>query len=61
LKYEIEDGRVVTINFSEQGNETAIIQSFEAIDHQSIEEQQKKWNAILQNFKRYCEDSTTNE
>jgi curved DNA-binding protein len=61
LKYEIEDGRVVTINFSEQGNETAIIQSFEAVDHQSIEEQQKKWNAILQNFKRYCEDSTTNE
>jgi len=59
LKYEIEDGRIVTIVFSEQGHETEIIQTFEARDNLSVEQQQKGWNSILQNFKRYCEDPAT--
>ena len=61
LKYEIEDGRIVTIVFSELGNETEIIQTIEAERNHSIEEQQAGWDAILQNFKKYCEDPDTQE
>ena len=59
IKYELEDGRIVTIVFSEQGNETEIIQAFQAEENNSVEEQQSGWNAILQNFKKYCEDPET--
>ncbi|WP_432670850.1 SRPBCC domain-containing protein [Flavobacterium sp. SM2513] len=61
LKYEIEDGRIVTVVFSEQGTETEIIQAFEAEDNHTVEQQQAGWNAILQNFKNYCEDPETDE
>ena len=61
IKYEIEDGRLVTIVFSEQGFETEIIQKFDAENIHSVEEQQAGWNAILQNFKKYCEDPSTQE
>lgn len=61
LKYEIEDGRIVTVVFSEQGIETEIIQTFEAEKNHSIEQQQAGWNAILQNFKKYCENPNTDE
>lgn len=59
LKYEIEDGRNVTIVFSKQGFETEIILKFEAEINNSIEIQQAGWNAILQNFKKYCENPDT--
>ena len=61
LKYEIEDGRIVTVVFSEQGIETEIIQTFEAEKNHSIEQQQAGWNAILQNFKKYCENPNIDE
>jgi len=59
LKYEIEDGRIVTIVFSQQGTETEIIQAFETENSNSAEDQQKGWQAILNNFKEYCEDPAT--
>lgn len=61
LKSELEDGRIVTVVFSEQGFETEIIQAFEAEESNSVEQQQEGWNAILQNFKKYCEDPETVE
>ena len=61
IKYELQDGRIVTIVFSKQGNETEIIHAFEAEESNSIEEQQSGWNAILENFKKYCENPETVE
>jgi len=59
IKYRLEDGRKVTVVFSKQGYETEIIQTFEAENNISIEDQQMGWQIILNNFKNYCEDPST--
>lgn len=61
IKYEIEDGRIVTIVFTTQGFATEIIETFEAETNNTIEQQQAGWNAILQNFKAYVENPNTLE
>jgi uncharacterized protein YndB with AHSA1/START domain len=55
LEYTIGDGRKVSVHFSPEGNETKIVERFEAENTHSIEMQQDGWQAILDNFKRYTE------
>src|ERR1044071_738629 len=55
INYTIGDGRKVETSFSGPGNETTIVQSFEAEDQNSIDMQRGGWQAILNNFKRYVE------
>lgn len=59
IKYRMDDGRKVAVVFSKQGYETEIIQTFEAENNISIEDQQMGWQIILNNFKAYCEDPLT--
>lgn len=61
IKYEIENGRKVTIVFSKQGFETEIIEKFEADNKHTVEDQQAGWNAILENFKKYCNNPEIDE
>ena len=49
------DNRKVKIEFSSNGNETKIVEIFEAETENPIELQQGGWQAILNNFKRYTE------
>ena len=60
IKYTIEDGREVTVVFSKQGYETEIILTFEAENNNTMDDQQSGWQAILNNFKAYCEDPSNN-
>jgi uncharacterized protein YndB with AHSA1/START domain len=55
IAYTLGDDRKVVVNFSSTGNETKVIETFEAEDTHSIEMQQGGWQAILDNFKRYTE------
>jgi len=55
IEYNIADGRHVSITFSSNGNETKIVESFEAESMNPIEMQQAGWQAILNNFKKYVE------
>jgi len=57
LSYILDDGRKVKITFIDQQNETKIIEIFEAEKTNSIELQQKGWQAILDNFKKYTEQT----
>jgi uncharacterized protein YndB with AHSA1/START domain len=57
ISYTLGDGRKVTITFSSQGNDTKVIEVFEAEGENSIEMQQAGWQAFLDNFKKYCEAS----
>ena len=57
INYTIADGRKVMTSFTGSGNETKIVQSFEAEDQNSIDMQRGGWQAILNNFKRYTENS----
>ncbi|HEY5563765.1 MAG TPA: SRPBCC family protein [Clostridiaceae bacterium] len=55
ISYTIPDGRKVIITFISQEKETKIIETFELENTNSIEVQQRGWQAILDNFKRYTE------
>jgi len=55
IEFTMGDGRKVKVNFSGSGNETKIVETFEAEDTHSIEMQRGGWQAILDNFKKYTE------
>jgi len=57
ISYTMEDGRKVDITFIDQGNETKVVEIFDAESTHSIEMQQAGWQAIMDNFKRYTEES----
>jgi uncharacterized protein YndB with AHSA1/START domain len=57
IAYVIEDGRTVTITFTEEGGVTRISESFEAESTHSEEMQRSGWQAILDNFKQYVESA----
>ena len=55
IEYTIGDGRKVVTNFTKKGNETHIVQTFEAETENPIEMQRGGWQAILDSFKNYTE------
>ncbi|MCM3711829.1 SRPBCC family protein [Sporosarcina luteola] len=57
ISYTMGDGRKVNITFTGQGNETEVIETFEAETENPVEFQRQGWQAILDNFKRYAEQT----
>ena len=55
IEYTLGDGRKVKINFTDEGNNTRIVESFEAESTNPEEMQKGGWQAILNNFKKYAE------
>lgn len=55
ISYTLGDGRKVIITFTGQENGTRILETFETETTYPIEMQQKGWQAILDNFKKYAE------
>lgn len=55
IEYTIGDGRKVSIKFVGKGNETKVIETFEAEDQNPVDMQRGGWQAILNNFKKYTE------
>ena len=55
IAYKLADGRQVAIHFSSEGEDTKIVETFEAESVNTIELQREGWQAILDNFKKYCE------
>ena len=55
IEYTIGDGRKVSIHFKPEGNETRVIETFEAENENPVEMQRAGWQAILDNFKKYAE------
>jgi uncharacterized protein YndB with AHSA1/START domain len=55
IDFTMGDGRKVTVKFTGKGNETKIVETFEAEDTHPIEMQRGGWQAILDNFKKYTE------
>jgi uncharacterized protein YndB with AHSA1/START domain len=55
IEYTIPDGRKVIISFSKHGNDTRIVESFDAEKVNSYELQKGGWQSILNNFKKYSE------
>jgi uncharacterized protein YndB with AHSA1/START domain len=57
ISYSLEDGRKVEISFEGKENETEIIETFDPDTSNSIELQQTGWQAIINNFKKYAEQT----
>jgi Activator of Hsp90 ATPase homolog 1-like protein len=53
ISYTLGDGRKVNITFISQGNETKVIETFDAENTNPIEMQEAGWQAILDNFKKF--------
>ena len=57
IAYTMEDGRQVETSFVSNGNSTTINTLFDAEDQNPIELQKGGWQAIINNFKKYCENN----
>lgn len=57
IEYTIEDGRNVSIVFDALSEQTRITETFDAESTHPIEMQRGGWQAILDNFKKYTEES----
>jgi|SRR5687767_14914937 len=57
IAYVMEDGRKVKVKFSGDGNETEIVETFDAETLHPVEMQRAGWQAILDNFKKYTESN----
>lgn len=56
ISYTMGDDRKCTITFTSAGDKTMILESFEAENTHSLTMQREGWQAILNNFKKYCEE-----
>lgn len=55
IEYVLADNRKVITEFSTEGENTAVKQIFDAESENPLEMQKAGWQAILNNFKKYCE------
>jgi uncharacterized protein YndB with AHSA1/START domain len=55
IAYTLGDGRKVEIHFTADGNQTRLVEIFEAETANPIEMQRDGWQAILDNFVKYTE------
>ncbi|UWX55342.1 SRPBCC family protein [Maribacter litopenaei] len=57
LEYTLDDGREVSIKFSENNGKTKIVETFEPENQNPLDLQRQGWHAILNNFKNYVESN----
>lgn len=55
IVYELEDGRVVSIEFAVEESGIRVTETFDADSEMSPEQQQRGWQNILDNFARHVE------
>lgn len=57
IEYALGDGRKVKIEFSGNGDQTTITETFDTEKTHPVEMQRDGWQAILDNFKKYTESN----
>lgn len=55
IEYSLDDARKVTVRFEDSAEGVRVIETFEAEDELTGEQQLQGWQAILNNFKHYVE------
>jgi uncharacterized protein YndB with AHSA1/START domain len=61
IKYTMDDGRTVQLSFSVDDENTIVTETFESEATNPLDFQQKGWQAILDNFKKYVERTRKSE
>ncbi len=54
IQYRLEDERRVRISFASEGDQTKVVEVFDAESMNPVEMQRQGWQAILDNFTRYA-------
>lgn len=57
IAFTMGDDRKVTVDFEATGNQTKVIETFEAEQENPVEMQRSGWQSILNNFKNYAENN----
>jgi len=55
IAYTMSDGRKVRVEFTSEGNQTKVTETFDPEGTNPVEMQRGGWQAILNNFKKYAE------
>jgi uncharacterized protein YndB with AHSA1/START domain len=55
IDYTMGDGRKVKTTFSSEGERTDIVETFEAENTNTHEQQREGWQSIMNNFKKFAE------
>jgi len=55
IEYSMSDGRFVSVQFTDLGKETKVVETFDAESQNPVEMQRDGWQAIMNNFKKYAE------
>lgn len=55
IRSTLGDGRKLEVIFESQGDQVLVTEVFEAEGQNPVELQRQGWQAILNNFKKYCE------
>lgn len=58
IHFDLDDNRAVTVEFMETANGVRVVETFEAEDENSTEQQKQGWQSILDNFKRHVESKS---
>jgi uncharacterized protein YndB with AHSA1/START domain len=58
IRYKLEDDREVNVEFIETENGVKVIETFDAEDENSAEQQKQGWQSILNNFKKHVESKS---
>lgn len=59
IHYTLGDDREVAVQFIETRNGVTVVETFEAEDENSAEQQKQGWLNILNNFKKHVESKST--
>lgn len=57
IENTLDDARKVSIEFIDMGNQTRVVETFEAENQNPVDMQRFGWQAILNNFKKYAESA----
>lgn len=55
IAYTLGDGRKVSIDFTDHGDSTEVVETFDAENENPVDMQRAGWQAIMDNFRQYCE------
>lgn len=58
IHFKLEDNRLVTVEFMEAANGVRVVETFEAENENSVEQQKQGWQSILNNFKKHVESKS---
>lgn len=58
IRFSLGDNREVSVKFSESQDGVRVVETFDAEDENSAEQQRQGWQAILNNFKKHVEDKS---